>query len=184
MFGVLSVFRRREKAIAFFAFWVSGFSRVLSASSWCGSKAVLVSRDVGFQWVCSSLQWVSVQEIIPSSWELGIVITSGNRTWWGVVEEARKSFLTKSLRNKLYLKEKFFGYMMDQSKGLEENLDEFQKIIVDLYNIDRSGYTIKSENGVMKVTNGSLVKLRGTLRNGLYVLEGTAVSDSAVMTLE
>ena len=30
-------------------------------------------------------------------------------------------YLTKSLRNKLYLKEKFFGYMMDQSKGLEEN---------------------------------------------------------------
>ena len=34
-------------------------------------------------------------------------------------------YLTKSLPNKLYLKEKFFGYKMDQGKGLEENLDEF-----------------------------------------------------------
>ncbi|TYK13957.1 AP-1 complex subunit mu-2-like [Cucumis melo var. makuwa] len=163
-------------------------------------------------------------------------------------------YLTKSLPDKLYLKEKFFGYKMDQSKGLEENLDEFQKIVVDLTNIgcifhmtlnreflinfqksdgrklllgdngvcdvkgtgsvqiathdgmiimlanvryvpelkrnlislgelDRSGYTIKFGNGVMKVTKGSLVKLRGALRNDLYVLEGTVVLSSAAMTL-
>ena len=44
-------------------------------------------------------------------------------------------YLTKSLPNKIYLKEKFFGYKMDQSKGLEENLNEFWKIVVDLNNI-------------------------------------------------
>ncbi|KAA0067243.1 retrotransposon protein, putative, Ty1-copia sub-class [Cucumis melo var. makuwa] len=238
-------------------------------------------------------------------------------------------YLTKSLPNKISIKEKFFGYKMDQSKSLEENLDEFQKIVVDLNNIvldalktrnleikkeckdgellmargrsekkswkgkersfrskpkgksrkcflchkeghfkkncplnktreastseanvtdgydsaetgyesvekgdggkvllgdngtcdvkgtgsvqisthdgmvriltnvryvpklkrnlislcelDRSGCTIKSEIGVMKVTKGSLVKLRGTLRHGLYVLEGTTVSDSVAI---
>ncbi|KAA0067462.1 Retrovirus-related Pol polyprotein from transposon TNT 1-94 [Cucumis melo var. makuwa] len=226
-------------------------------------------------------------------------------------------YLTKSLQNKLYLKEKFFGYKMDQSKSLEENLDEFQKIIVDLNNIvldalktlnldiekeckdgellmargrrhfkkncplnmskealsskqavetsevnvidgynlaqitdgydlvettdwyesveksdegkvllgdngtcdaketssieiathdrmirmltnvsyvvelkrniislgelDRSGCTIKFENGVMKVTKCSLVKLRETLRHGLYVLEGTTVSGTVTI---
>ncbi|TYK04255.1 Retrovirus-related Pol polyprotein from transposon TNT 1-94 [Cucumis melo var. makuwa] len=252
-------------------------------------------------------------------------------------------YLTKSLPNKLYLKEKFFGYKMDQSKSLEENLDEFKKIVVDLNNIvldalktrnleikkerkhgelfmarersdkkswkdkkkssrmnskgearkyflchkeghfkkhcplnktkeassskhagskanlpmnmiqgrtfhmtsnrdvfinfqksdegkvllgdngtcdvkgtglvqieshyrmirmltnvsyvskrnlislgklDRSGYTIKFENGIMKVTKGSLVKLRGTLRNSLYVLEDTAVLGHATKALE
>ncbi|KAA0053549.1 Retrovirus-related Pol polyprotein from transposon TNT 1-94 [Cucumis melo var. makuwa] len=41
---------------------------------------------------------------------------------------------------------------------------------------DGSGYAYKSKNGVLKVTKGSLVKLRRTLRNGLYVLEGTVVS--------
>lgn len=34
---------------------------------------------------------------------------------------------------------------------------------------------------VLKVTKGSLVKLKGTLRNGLYVLEG-AVSGSGGTT--
>ncbi|TYK08519.1 Retrovirus-related Pol polyprotein from transposon TNT 1-94 [Cucumis melo var. makuwa] len=48
----------------------------------------------------------------------------------------------------------------------------------------KSGYTIKFENGIMKVTKGSLVKLRETSRNDLYVLEGTAVSGSTAMTLE
>ena len=45
--------------------------------------------------------------------------------------------------------------------------------------IAKSGYAYEFENGVLKVTNGSLVKLRGTLSNGLYMLEGTAVPGSA-----
>ncbi|KAA0046503.1 Retrovirus-related Pol polyprotein from transposon TNT 1-94 [Cucumis melo var. makuwa] len=53
---------------------------------------------------------------------------------------------------------------------------ELKRNLISLGKLDRSGYTIKFENGIMKVTKGSLVKLRGTLRNGLYVLEGTAVS--------
>ncbi|TYK07988.1 hypothetical protein E5676_scaffold265G001240 [Cucumis melo var. makuwa] len=44
---------------------------------------------------------------------------------------------------------------------------ELKRNLVSLGELDRSGYTIKSESGVMKVTKGSLVKLRGTLRNGL-----------------
>ncbi|TYK11792.1 Retrovirus-related Pol polyprotein from transposon TNT 1-94 [Cucumis melo var. makuwa] len=52
-------------------------------------------------------------------------------------------YLTKSLPNKIYIKEKFFGYKMDQSKSLEENLDEFQKIVVDLNNI---GEKMSDEN--------------------------------------
>ena len=52
---------------------------------------------------------------------------------WKMLESL---YLTKSLPNKLHLKEKFFGYSMNQSKGLKENLNEFLKIIVDLNNID------------------------------------------------
>ncbi|TYK20968.1 Retrovirus-related Pol polyprotein from transposon TNT 1-94 [Cucumis melo var. makuwa] len=51
--------------------------------------------------------------------------------------------------------------------------------LISLGELDRSGCTIKSENEVMKVTKGSLVKLRGTLRYGLYVLKGTTVLGSA-----
>ncbi|KAA0047939.1 Integrase, catalytic core [Cucumis melo var. makuwa] len=54
------------------------------------------------------------------------------------------------------------------------------KDIQDAWIMDsRSGCTIKSENGVMKVTKGSLVKLRETLRYGMYVLKGTTVLGSA-----
>ncbi|KGN51025.2 hypothetical protein Csa_023133, partial [Cucumis sativus] len=51
--------------------------------------------------------------------------------------------------------------------------------LISLGDLERSIYTYKSENGVLKVSKDSLVKSRGTLRNGLYVLEGTAVSGSA-----
>ncbi|KAA0035050.1 putative retrotransposon [Cucumis melo var. makuwa] len=53
---------------------------------------------------------------------------------------------------------------------------ELKRNLISLGELDRSCYTIKFKNGVTKVTKGSLIKLRGTLRNGLYVLEGTAVS--------
>ncbi|KAA0059159.1 Retrovirus-related Pol polyprotein from transposon TNT 1-94 [Cucumis melo var. makuwa] len=55
---------------------------------------------------------------------------------------------------------------------------ELKRNLISLGELNRSGYTIKFENGIMKVTKGSLVKLRGTLRNGLYVLEGTVVSEA------
>ncbi|KAA0051005.1 putative mitochondrial protein [Cucumis melo var. makuwa] len=55
--------------------------------------------------------------------------------------------------------------------------------LISLGELDELGYTYKSKNGVLKVTKGSLVKLRGTLRNGLYVLEGTTVSGSAAIAL-
>ncbi|KAA0054900.1 putative Ty-1 copia retrotransposon [Cucumis melo var. makuwa] len=61
---------------------------------------------------------------------------------------------------------------------------ELKRNLISLGELDRSGYTIKFENGIMKLTEGSLVKLKGTLRNSLYVLEGIAVSGSATNALE
>lgn len=52
---------------------------------------------------------------------------------WAKLDEI---YLTKSLTNKLYLKEKFFGFKMDTSKDLEQNLDEFNRITIDLSNIE------------------------------------------------
>ncbi|KAA0064002.1 hypothetical protein E6C27_scaffold117G00070 [Cucumis melo var. makuwa] len=56
-------------------------------------------------------------------------------------------------------------------------------LLMDMIRIDQAN-TIKFENGVMKVTKGSLVKLRGTLRNGRYVFEGTTVSGRVTTTFE
>ncbi|TYK19401.1 hypothetical protein E5676_scaffold443G00340 [Cucumis melo var. makuwa] len=54
--------------------------------------------------------------------------------------------------------------------------NELKRNLISLSKLDRSSYTIKFKNGVMKVTKGSLVKLRRTSRNDLYVFEGTTVS--------
>ncbi|KAA0043293.1 Retrovirus-related Pol polyprotein from transposon TNT 1-94 [Cucumis melo var. makuwa] len=45
---------------------------------------------------------------------------------------------------------------------------KLKRNLISLGELDRSGYTIKFKNRVMKVTKGSLVKLRKTLRNGRY----------------
>ncbi|GKC13017.1 hypothetical protein Tco_1009799 [Tanacetum coccineum] len=44
--------------------------------------------------------------------------------------------MTKSLANKLYLKKKLFTFYMDSGKKLSEHIDEFNKLIGDLANID------------------------------------------------
>lgn len=43
--------------------------------------------------------------------------------------------MPKTLTNKMYLKEQLFGYKMDPSKSLEENLDDFNIICTKLANL-------------------------------------------------
>ncbi|GJX53918.1 retrovirus-related pol polyprotein from transposon TNT 1-94 [Tanacetum coccineum] len=45
-------------------------------------------------------------------------------------------YMTKSLANKLYLKKKLFTFYMDSGKKLSEHIDEFNKLVGDLANID------------------------------------------------
>lgn len=49
-------------------------------------------------------------------------------------------YITKSLTSKIYLKGRLFGFKMNTSKSLEENLDDFNVIIICLKNIDESIY--------------------------------------------
>lgn len=42
--------------------------------------------------------------------------------------------MPKSLSNQIYLKERFFGFKMDPSKKLEENLDDFNVVCTELAN--------------------------------------------------
>ncbi|XP_038902392.1 uncharacterized protein LOC120089034 [Benincasa hispida] len=48
---------------------------------------------------------------------------------------------------------------------------ELKQNLISLGKLDRAGYSYKSENEVLKVIKDSLVKLKRTLRNDLYVLE-------------
>ena len=74
--------------------------------------------------------------------------------------------MVKSLSNKIYLKEQLFGFKMDFSKSLEENLDEFKKITVSLANI---GEKISYENQAIIILNSlpdTFKDLKATIKYG------------------
>ncbi|GKA76299.1 retrovirus-related pol polyprotein from transposon TNT 1-94 [Tanacetum coccineum] len=54
----------------------------------------------------------------------------------GVWLKLKTLYMTKSLANKLYLKKKLFTFYMHSGKKLSEHIDEFNKLIGDLANID------------------------------------------------
>jgi len=62
-------------------------------------------------------------------------------------------YMTKTLSNKIYLKEQLFGFKMDPSKTLEENLDDFKVITIGLTNIDEK---ISDENQAILLLNSLL----------------------------
>lgn len=74
-----------------------------------------------------------------------------------------KIYLTKTLTNKLYLKERFFGFKMDTTKDLEQNLDEFNRATIDLMNI---GEKIDDENKAIILLN-SLPESYNEIKNAI-----------------
>lgn len=44
-------------------------------------------------------------------------------------------YMSRSLTNKIYLEEILFGFKIDPSKGLEDNIDEFNAICMELANM-------------------------------------------------
>ena len=44
--------------------------------------------------------------------------------------------MTKSLVNRLYLKQALYYFKMHEDKSMDEQLDQFNKLILDLENID------------------------------------------------
>ena len=74
--------------------------------------------------------------------------------------------MTKTLINKIYLKEKLFGFQMDSSKTLEENLDDFNVITIGLFNIDEK---ISNENQAIILLNSlpeSYREVKTTIKYG------------------
>ncbi|KAD6454693.1 hypothetical protein E3N88_09399 [Mikania micrantha] len=45
-------------------------------------------------------------------------------------------YMTKSLANRLYLKKRLYTFQMTSGRSLEDHTDEFNKIILDLENIE------------------------------------------------
>ena len=74
--------------------------------------------------------------------------------------------MTKSLMNRIYLKVKLFGFKMQEDKNLDENLDEFNKLVITQENI---GEKINNENQTIILLNllpSTYSQLRNTIKYG------------------
>ena len=52
-------------------------------------------------------------------------------------KKLEKLYLVKTLPNKIFLLEQFFGFKMDTTKDLETNLNDFNRLCLDLSNVDK-----------------------------------------------
>ena len=98
------------------------------------------------------------QEIMENAYNLLILNLVDNvlrqadkeDTAFKIWKKLESLYMEKSLSNKIYLKEQLFGFRMDSSKSLEENLDDFKKITVALANIEEK---ISNENLAIIILN-------------------------------
>nr|GEZ49477.1 retrovirus-related Pol polyprotein from transposon TNT 1-94 [Tanacetum cinerariifolium] len=61
---------------------------------------------------------------------------TGEMTAAGVWSKLETLYMTKSLANKLYLKKKLYTFYMPAGRKISEHIDEFNKIVLDLANIE------------------------------------------------
>ena len=126
----------------------------------------------GYSW--SLIKSLEKQEILENAYTLLILNLVDNvlcqvdeeDTALKVWNKLESLYMLKSLSNKIYLKEQLFGFRMDPSKNLEENLDEFKKITVALANIDEK---ISDENQAIILLNSlpeSFKDLKSAIKYG------------------
>lgn len=79
-------------------------------------------------------------------------------------------FITKTLPNRIYLKQKFYSFKMNENKSIDHNIDEFTKLVSDLevleVVIDDEGQAIFLLNSLP----GQYDQLRDTLKYGKETL--------------
>lgn len=68
----------------------------------------------------------------------------------GIWSKLEHLYMTKSLQDRIYLKGKFFGFKMTESRTIGQNLDEFNRVILDLENI---GIEIDDEDKAIIILN-------------------------------
>ncbi|KAC9819660.1 hypothetical protein E3N88_45208 [Mikania micrantha] len=91
------------------------------------------------------------KEVTDKSKEMGvkahsaIILSLGDRvlrevsketTAAGIWTKMESLYMTKSLANRLYLKKRLYTFQMSSGKSIEDHTDEFNKLILDLENIE------------------------------------------------
>ena len=61
-------------------------------------------------------------------------------------------------------------------------IPELKRNLISLGSLDSNDFSYKAHGGVLKVTKGSLVVMKGEKKNGLYVLNGSTVAGTTAMT--
>ncbi|GJZ92742.1 retrovirus-related pol polyprotein from transposon TNT 1-94 [Tanacetum coccineum] len=85
---------------------------------------------------------------------------TGETTATGVWSKLETLYMTKSLANKLYLKKKLYTFYMPTGRKIFEHIDEFNKIVLDLANIEIA-LTLED---VMATLNSKKIKERSKTR--------------------
>ena len=87
--------------------------------------------------------------------------------------------MTNSLVNRLYLKQALYSFKMQEEKSIDEQLDTFNKLILDLENIDVS---INDEDQALQLLS-SLLKSYTTFKDTLLYGRESLMLDEVQTTL-
>lgn len=74
--------------------------------------------------ICSSMTNIVLRKVMKETTTIGV---------WKALEG---DYQTKTLPNRIYLKQSFASYKMDENKSIEENLDKFLKLVDNLASLN------------------------------------------------
>ena len=79
---------------------------------------------------------------------------------------------------------------LKMSDGIIRELDnvrhipELKRNLISLSMLDKAGCCIRLESSSLKVIKGSLILMKGVMQNGLYILQGTAITGDAGVVMK
>ncbi|GJU99293.1 zinc finger, CCHC-type containing protein [Tanacetum coccineum] len=92
----------------------------------------------------------------------------------GIWTKLTSLYMTKSLANRLYLNKKLYTYYMSPSTKLGDHIDEFNKLILDLENID---IEIEDEDQTLMLLTSLLPSYENFVETLLYGRESLTMED-------
>ncbi|GJX29581.1 hypothetical protein Tco_0237660 [Tanacetum coccineum] len=98
----------------------------------------------------------------------------GETTAVGVWSKLENLYMTKSLANKLYLKKKLYTFYMPPGRKISKHIDEFNKIVLDLENIE---VKFKDEDLALLLLTSLLASYEHFVDTLLYGREALTLED-------